>query len=85
MRTTLRIDDTLLAAAKLRAARSGRTVGEVVEDALRESLSRGGAEHPVIEPLPVFGGSGVRPGIDLTDMRSLRDALDDGTPLHALR
>ena len=40
MRTTVKIDDQLLADAKAQAARSGRTLNEVVEDALRESLGR---------------------------------------------
>ena len=40
MRTTIYIDDALLAEAKQVAARTGRSLTAVVEDALRESLHR---------------------------------------------
>jgi len=36
MRTTINIDDALLAQAKQVAARTGRSLTDVVEDALRE-------------------------------------------------
>jgi predicted transcriptional regulator len=38
MRTTVRIDDELYRAVKEQAARTGRAIGEVIEDALRRSL-----------------------------------------------
>lgn len=38
MRTTLTIDDSVLRAVKLRAARSGRGDSEVIEEALRRDL-----------------------------------------------
>jgi len=38
MRTTVNIDDTLLAAVKVEAARSRRTIGSVIEEALRAHL-----------------------------------------------
>jgi hypothetical protein len=37
MRITVEIDDQLLAEARAQAAQSGRTLNEVVEDALRGS------------------------------------------------
>ncbi|MBO0866696.1 MAG: CopG family transcriptional regulator, partial [Mycobacterium sp.] len=40
MRTTIRIDDELYRAVKAKAARSGRTVAAVLEDAVRRGLSR---------------------------------------------
>ena len=40
MRTTIRLDDNLLAEVKLLAARSGRSMTAVIEDALREMLAR---------------------------------------------
>ncbi len=85
VRTTIRIDDDLYRRAKARAARAGRTVSEVIEDAVREALRprRHGVTSP--PPLPRFGGSGVMPGIDLADSAGLRDRMDEGQPLHALR
>ena len=40
MRTTIRLDDDLLAQVKLAAARSGKSMTAVIEDALREMLAR---------------------------------------------
>jgi len=39
MRTTLSVDDNLLAAAKRRARERGQTLGRVIEDALRRELA----------------------------------------------
>ena len=40
MRTTIRLDEALLGEIKAVAATSGRTLTELVEDALREALAR---------------------------------------------
>lgn len=86
MRTTIRIDDELYRAVKERAARTGRTVGELVEDAVRRLLSTGEAQGPDPLPsLPVYGGSGVVPGVDLTSGASLRELMDEDVPARALR
>ncbi|HEV3075516.1 MAG TPA: CopG family transcriptional regulator [Thermoanaerobaculia bacterium] len=39
MRTTIRLDDHLLAEAKERAARQGVTLASIIEQALRETFS----------------------------------------------
>ena len=50
MRTTIRIDDNLFAALKRMAADTGQTLTAVVQDALRESLSRRRvAERPAVD------------------------------------
>jgi hypothetical protein len=77
MRTTIRLDDQLLRDAKAVAAQTGRTLTEVIEDALRESLSRrkkGGSRKQVI--LPTFRGNGLLPGVDLDDSAALLDLMD---------
>lgn len=75
MRTTVKIDDRLLVEAKTRAARSGRTLNQVVEDALREAFARReGAGRRV--DLPVFRGGRVMPGVDLDDGAALLDLMD---------
>lgn len=38
-----------------------------------------------LEPLVTFGGSGLMPGVDITDIPSLRDLMDEDEPLDALR
>lgn len=85
MRTTIRIDDDLYRRAKADAARRGQTVGELIEDALRLALRRPGGAAREIPELPIFGGSGTMPGVDLADSRSLRDLMDADRDLDALR
>ena len=81
MRTTIRIDDRLLAEAKARAARSGRTLNSVVEDALREAFfRRGGADRASTPKLPVFRGGRLQPGVDLDDNASLVDLMERDAP-----
>jgi hypothetical protein len=76
MRTTVKIDDQLLAEVKAQAARSGRTLNEVVEDALRESLARRdrSVREAAVE-LPTFSGR-PRPGVDLDDTSALLDLME---------
>jgi hypothetical protein len=85
MRTTVSISDELLAAAKRRARVRGVSLGEVIDAALRRELAV--QEEPDIRPtVPVFdGGSGPRPGVDLTSNRALHEVLDDGLELDARR
>lgn len=84
MRTTLNLDDDLHARLKELAARSGRTVTELLEDAIRGLLQDVGEAATTPPPtFPVFdGGSqpGIRVGIDLDDTAALLDLLDDPTP-----
>lgn len=84
MRTTVNIDDRLLRQAKLEAARSNRSLGDVVDDALRLLLAPAGrSRSPARLDLPVFGGSGLRPGVDLEDKDGLAALLDDEGTAHA--
>jgi len=87
MRTTVTIDDDLYRDLKAQAGASGRTVGALIEDAVRESLRANERVDPgTLPPLPVFGGEGgLMPGVDLDDNASLRELMDEGIPLHARR
>lgn len=76
MRTTVTIDDRLLKQAKLAATRSGRSLSDLVDDGLRLVLARPPSVATDID-LPTFGGSGVRPGVDLDDKAALLDVLDE--------
>lgn len=81
MRTTVTIDDDLLREAKRIAASGGRTLGDVVNDALRVMLSTRSEAIPAdAAELPVFGGSGLRPGVDLEDKEALAELLDSDGP-----
>jgi hypothetical protein len=83
-RTTVRIDDELLADAKAFAARRGRSLNSVVEDALRQMLKRTSeaGERPRAE-LPVWGEEGGHPLID-TSPEGLKAFLDKEDVEHFL-
>jgi hypothetical protein len=77
MRTTIRLDEHLLAEARQRAARSGRTLTAVIEEALRESFSRREERRELRQvELPAWGQGWVRPGVDLDDSASLLDLME---------
>lgn len=85
MRTTIALPDQLLKTAKREAHARGLTLGRFVEAALRREMSRPTAAGPA-PAVPVFrGGTGVRPGIDVTSNRALLEALDEGRPVEQLR
>ena len=77
MRTTVRLNAQLLAEVKKYAADTGRTFAAVLEDALRDTLSR-----RLIRPkrnairLRTFKGGGVRSGVDLDDSAALLEAME---------
>jgi hypothetical protein len=77
MRTTIRLNEKLLAEAKKYAAESGRTLTSVLEDALRETLAR---RRVRLKAKPVrlrtVKGDGVRPGVDLDDSASLLESME---------
>lgn len=76
MRTTLNLDEQLLAAAKRRALEQRLSLSRVVEEALRESLAKPKAGGEPVS-LVTAGGPGLRPGVDLDDARSLQEIMDD--------
>lgn len=84
MRTTIRIDDEIYRRVKQVADRSDRTIGQVIEDALQLAFRPARIEVPIAD-LPVFGGSGIMPGVDLTSNRSILEAMDEGVSLDAMR
>lgn len=83
MRTTVSINDHLLAQAKDRAQLRGVTLGTVLEDALRAEFAR--PELTDGPQIPVFVGTGVRSGVDLTSNRAIRELLDQGVDLDQRR
>lgn len=76
MRTTLDLNDRLMAEAKSLAARRGLSFKALVEEALRERLhARAGSERVPVA-LPTYGGQGLQPGVDLTDGAALLEIMD---------
>jgi hypothetical protein len=78
MKTTLNIDDRLIAEAKALAAREHSSVTRLIEEGLALRLRKGARNgRKVRRELPVYAGrGGVAAGIDPASNRSLRDAAD---------
>ncbi|MGH7150299.1 MAG: ribbon-helix-helix protein, CopG family [Planctomycetota bacterium] len=77
MRTTVRLDPELLATAKAHAAKTGRTLTALLEDALRAFLTLERRRRPGRgRRLPTWGKGGVLPGVDLDNSADLLDAME---------
>ena len=75
-RTTIRIDEHLLAKAKQLAVENNTTLTAVIEDALRERLARDAAvPHGRVE-FPTCGEGWLRPGVDIDSCASLLDLME---------
>ena len=78
MRTTLQLDDDVLAAARVLARQRRRSVGDVISELARQALSRptdGGAQNVLeqrsgLPQLPVKASGGI---VDLERVNQLRD------------
>jgi hypothetical protein len=77
MRTTVDLPDDVLREAKERAARSQRSLSEVVVDALRMTFARTAAAKRKPVRLKTVGGNGLQPGVDLDDSAGLLDLMED--------
>jgi len=75
MKTTLVIDDTVMQRLREEAARTRRTISELVETALRNMLEA--SEQPVrpLRPLPTWNG-GV-PLVDVSNREALYTAMEE--------
>ena len=71
----MNLPDAVMLQLKARAARSGRTVTSLVEEALRDLLARSEPAQGGFE-LPTFGTPGGRVLVDVTDNEAVRDAMD---------
>ncbi len=79
MRTTIRLDDQLLADAKMLAAQSGKTLNAVIEDSLRAALAKRTKEENggrKVVKLPRMSGEGLRPGVCLDSNADLIDLME---------
>ena len=83
MRTTIRLDDALLAGVKELALHTGRTLTAVIEDSLRETLSRRRrATGQQKLRLTTVAGNGLLPGVGLDDSARLLDVMDQHDASH---
>lgn len=77
MRTTVDLHDGLLFQAKQAALERNCTLGEIINDALRERFQSPKAAAPRKPTrLPTFRGRGVRPGVDLNSNAGLLDLME---------
>lgn len=74
MKTTMNLDDDLLAAVRSHAAAHDTTMRHVVEEALRRLLTEVGSEPFVLE-LPVTAGRRP-PTVDIDSNAALEEFLD---------
>jgi plasmid stability protein len=73
MKTTLNIDDTVIKRLRREAARTGRTMSELVETALRRLLQA--RREPIeLDPLPTFDSGGAL--VDVSDRDALYSAME---------
>jgi len=77
MRTTIALDDGLLAAARKKALEEHLSLAKYIEAALSAKLAEDAPETaPSYRPLKTFKGNGLREGIDLNDSASLLGAME---------
>ena len=76
MRTTIYLDDHLMTRVKETAAKTGRTMTAVIEDAVRQSLEQAPPRARKAVRLTTVGGKGLRKGVDLDDTASLYDLME---------
>lgn len=73
MKTTLNIDDRIMAQLKQEAARQGKTMSELFETALRLLLQRRPARRE-LPPLPSFEGG--QPRVNIASRDALLDFME---------
>jgi hypothetical protein len=75
MRTTLTIDDDVLAAAKALAARQRKTVGEVISALTRQALKPSTAHRKTRNGVPLLPVRSGSPAVTPELVNQLRDEL----------
>ena len=76
MRTTVRLDDRLLADARRYAGQSGRTLTSLIDEGLRDVLARRVAPPPAERFTLPTGGRGLQPGVSLDSNAALLGVMD---------
>jgi hypothetical protein len=76
MRTTVRLNDNLLAAAKQRAAAEHTTLTALIEDSLKRTLASRPAKGAERFKIRRVGDARLKPGVDLDDSAGLWDLMD---------
>ncbi len=78
MKTTLNLNDDLLARAKMQAARQRTTLTRLIEEGLQLRLRAAGQPGNAPAELPVYHGrGGLAPGLNGLSNKDLLSAADD--------
>ena len=75
MKTTIEISDDLLEKAKRQAQRQGRTLREIIEEALRRQLAAKLPAEQFKLKRRAFKGKGIQPSMSEGDWSAMRDLL----------
>ena len=78
MKTTLNIQDELLARAKRHAQKTGRPLRAVVEEGLRQVLSTDSSRERYVLPDHSVGQTGVRDPLEAYSWQDLREVIYSG-------
>ena len=79
MRTTVRLDDTLMQEVKRYAAEHEQTLTSLIEEALREKLAKRQVKRRKPFKLETFprAGQGLQSGVDLDSSAALLDLMEE--------
>ncbi len=73
-KTTFQIDDQVMARLRKKAARTGKTMSELVESALRLALEKRAQPRRDLPELPTFDSEGAL--VDISDREALYGAME---------
>src|SRR5262245_42858086 len=80
MRTTVRLPPGLMAQVKKLARESGRSMTQVIEDALRVAVARSGKASARTVTIVTVKGDGLQTGVDLVRSAALQDLMESFDP-----
>ena len=78
-RTTVRLDDSLIEAAKVRARMQNRTLTSLIEEGLRNVIAQPVVTEPrkrFVLPMSQVGG-GPMPGVDISNNAQLLEIMEE--------
>lgn len=81
MRTTIRLEESLLRRAKSVAAASGRSLNDFITDAVRAAITPRAGRAAGAE-IPTYKGGVLLAGVDLDDSAVLLDLMEQGAHVY---
>ena len=76
MRTTININNNLMKRVKLMAAKTGRTITQVIEEALRKEVTGGRPQSKPFRLQWITVSGRLQPGVDLADRDALTELME---------